>query len=1008
MAISTPFTVIAVLSLFPAAARAATVRVTDGTSKIRPSDPLPAGTAAIISAARNEYEGFQVVVRQSSAATASLRLSSYSWSRLLTGPNGATIPASNVRVFAEVMHNVTMASGPDGATGPWPDALIPDVDDIVGQKRNAFSKWWSVAPGRNGVIYVEVRVPDDASLPAGDYTASLSLSFSDASAAVIPVTLTVWDFRLPSTSSLPSAFGMSIDSICRGMNGTSWCNGIADQTNAAIPFARFLLDHRISVAMVQSGPDGLGSTCNLWADPPTCDWSLWDQIYAPLLEGTDPSLHLKGAKLTTVKYEWHSSFSNPAAMGQHRAWALHFREKSWFDRTFDYTCDEPPMTCAWSDVPKRAATVHAADPGFRTMVTTSWREASINDPTWLTDIDIIDPALNFLNDKPGQPDFGNQRAAYAAWTDGTPQRRLWWYQACMSHGCGNATNTGSYWRGWQADYVIDASGVKNRAMEWLTYLFRMQGELYYDTVEFFATAFTSQSGFGGTGDGNLLYPGTVANIGGSTGIPLASLRLKIIRDGMEDYEYLSLVAAADPAFADAVARGVFPDPSTYVPDGAPRPTVAQLLGARAQLAQRILQLKGGAPPRPAFEAPVHAAVATDGALGEWTGAPAIVLDPPSVGSDNSATVRLAWDATNLYAAFSVTDASIVVNQGGRDGELWDGDSVELMVDTSVGASSSIGPSAFHLLINANGDLTDERGTTAGAWDRSWTSNATYRRVRTSAGYDVEVALPWSSLGIAPCAGLRLGIDVASNDVDAAGGTPKPADWARLSRFAQPARWGIVTLGKRVFGSLYPIQLASAPLSFDGTLDALAAAPYVDLSDALAAAGSDNRATARVTWDATGLYAGFDVADAALAVNEGGVDGEVWDGDGVEIMIHLGAPATALSLSDYHVLANASGDVTDERGASWGWDRSWNLAPRRVAVVRKPSGGYTAEMAISWADLGIAAPPAGTLIGLDLAHNDVDVAGTMPKQVDWAGLTAFAQPAKWRTGRLEAVPACSAP
>ena len=144
------------------------------------------------------------------------------------------------------------------------------------------------------------------------------------------------------------------------------------------------------------------------------------------------------------------------------------------------------------------------------------------------------------------------------------------------------------------------------------------------------------------------------------------------------------------------------------------------------------------------------------------------------------------------------------------------------------------------------------------------------------------------------------------------------------------------------------------------------------------------------------------------MNEGGVDGEVWDGDGVEIMIHLGAPATALSPSDYHVLANASGDVTDERGASWGWDRSWNLAPRRVAVVRKPSGGYTAEMAISWADLGIAAPPAGTLIGLDLAHNDVDVAGTMPKQVDWAGLTAFAQPAKWRTGRLEAVPACSAP
>src|SRR5207302_3430189 len=53
------------------------------------------------------------------------------------------------------------------------------------------------------------------------------------------------------------------------------------------------------------------------------------------------------------------------------------------------------------------------------------------------------------------------------------------------------------------------------------------------------------------------------------------------------------------------------------------------------------------------------------------------------------------------------------------------------------SSSSIGPSAFHLLVNANGDLTDERGTTAGAWDRSWTSNATYRRVRTSAGRSEE-------------------------------------------------------------------------------------------------------------------------------------------------------------------------------------------------------------------------------------------------------------------------------
>ena len=81
----------------PAVSRAATVRVTDGTTKVRPSDALPAATSAALSAARNEYEAFQVVVRQSSTATAALTLVSYSWSQPFTGPNGATIPPANRR-----------------------------------------------------------------------------------------------------------------------------------------------------------------------------------------------------------------------------------------------------------------------------------------------------------------------------------------------------------------------------------------------------------------------------------------------------------------------------------------------------------------------------------------------------------------------------------------------------------------------------------------------------------------------------------------------------------------------------------------------------------------------------------------------------------------------------------------------------------------------------------------------------------------------------------------------
>src|SRR5207248_2481720 len=59
-------------------------------------------------------------------------------------------------------------------------------------------------------------------------------------------------------------------------------------------------------------------------------------------------------------------------------------------------------------------------------------------------------------------------------------------------------------------------------------------------------------------DGTIFYPGTTAKIGGTDDIPIESLRLKLIREGMEDYEYLVLVEKKDPTLAHSVADGLFP------------------------------------------------------------------------------------------------------------------------------------------------------------------------------------------------------------------------------------------------------------------------------------------------------------------------------------------------------------------------------------------------------------------------------------------------------------------
>jgi hypothetical protein len=275
-------------------------------------------------------------------------------------------------------------------------------------------------------------------------------------------------------------------------------------------------------------------------------------LYGPALDGGAPTT-LRGARMTAYELLYDA-----------RSWSSYFDGKGWFDRLFQYTCDEPPLTCQWSDVTARAAAAKAADPDFRTLVTTSVDEATSNGC-------LLDrrhrAVINYLDDKEGTY-AGEQRAKYDAFLAASSRREIWSYQSCMSHGCGGTVNFGSpswsdrYFTGWPS-YMIDASAVRNRAMEWLSFRYRLTGELYYETAMAFShDPWTSQWDFNGNGDGTLFYPGTPEKIGGTTHVPVASIRLKMIREGMEDYEYLKLLAdAGDEAFARRVADALFLTPT---------------------------------------------------------------------------------------------------------------------------------------------------------------------------------------------------------------------------------------------------------------------------------------------------------------------------------------------------------------------------------------------------------------------------------------------------------------
>jgi hypothetical protein len=173
-----------------------------------------------------------------------------------------------------------------------------------------------------------------------------------------------------------------------------------------------------------------------------------------------------------------------------------------------------------------------------------------------------------------------ERAAYEP--EMSKGKQLWWYQACGSHGC-NVIG-GEYFRGWPS-YMIDDAPVRNRIMEWLTWRYGIQGELYYSTDEAFARKsdpWKDINLFSGNGDGTLFYPGRPQVIGGTKDVPIESIRLKLIREGLEDYEYLRMLTkiAGYKEVSDGIT-GLMR--STYDYDQDP----SKLIAAREWLAREI-------------------------------------------------------------------------------------------------------------------------------------------------------------------------------------------------------------------------------------------------------------------------------------------------------------------------------------------------------------------------------------------------------------------------------------
>lgn len=158
-----------------------------------------------IKAARNETVAFQVIVER--VDTAPLRRVNVTTSPLI-GPGGATLGQANVAMFKEWYVNVARRTSQDYSlgTGWYPDALIPttnytgrlfpksyilpfDIPDLMN----------NIGPDqREQAVWFDVYVPRDRQqAPPGEYTATITVSTPSGDRVEVALRLAVWDFALP-------------------------------------------------------------------------------------------------------------------------------------------------------------------------------------------------------------------------------------------------------------------------------------------------------------------------------------------------------------------------------------------------------------------------------------------------------------------------------------------------------------------------------------------------------------------------------------------------------------------------------------------------------------------------------------------------------------------------------------------------------------------------------------------------------------------------------------------
>ena len=500
--------------------------------KIGRDKPLPEAQswAVELRAARNEAEAAQLVVRPTVALNGFL-----AYAGSLQGPGGASIPAQNVDVFEVRYVKIELPTDKSSVAGFWPDPL-PPFEDAIDLEANKSQPLW-----------VRVKVP--RGVPAGIYTGRINLKARNYRSDVA-LRVEVYDFDLPDKMTCTTAFGFSPGNVFKyhKLSDESQKREVLDKYWANLgahhisPYNPAPLDD-----LKVTWPEITDST-RPWEIKPQFDWTSWDAAMAraidyhnfnsfrlsiPGLGGgtfhsrTEPEL--LGFSEDTPEYR-------AAFTAYCREVQEHLREKGWLDEAFVYWFDEPAPQ-DYEFVMNGFKKLKDAAPDITRMLTEQVEPELIGGP------DIWCSISNNYKEEPAEERRAQgekfwwyvctgPKAPYCTLFIDHPatELRVWLWQTWQREIDGILV--------WQSNYWTSPTAYPNSERPQNPYADPMGWRTGYSTP-------TGAKRPWGNGDGRFIYPPVAAAdahpaepvLDG----PVDSIRWEMLRDGIEDYEYLALL-----------------------------------------------------------------------------------------------------------------------------------------------------------------------------------------------------------------------------------------------------------------------------------------------------------------------------------------------------------------------------------------------------------------------------------------------------------------------------------